>query len=106
MKYVSTRGNSPAVSFGEAVAQGLAPDGGLYVPEKWPRLEIADFDGANTLPEVAEVFLRPFVAGDPVASRIGEIVRDALARRLRSRISAHVSWRPRCHASVPPRAGT
>ncbi len=82
MKYVSTRassseGKAPAVSFGEAVAQGLAPDGGLYVPEKWPTLTIADFDGARTLPEVAEIFLRPFVEGDPVAPQIGEIVRDA-----------------------------
>jgi threonine synthase len=77
MKYVSTRGKAPSVSFGEALAQGLAPDGGLYVPEQWPQLAIADFDGATTLPEVAEVFLRPFVAGDPVASQIGGIVRDA-----------------------------
>jgi threonine synthase len=77
MKYVSTRGQSPSVSFGQALAQGLAPDGGLYVPEQWPTLQIADFDGASTLPEVAEIFLRPFVAGDPVAPQIGEIVRDA-----------------------------
>ncbi|HUQ12224.1 MAG TPA: threonine synthase [Steroidobacteraceae bacterium] len=82
MKYVSTRGNAsaggtPAVSFGQAVAQGLAPDGGLYVPERWPTLQVSDFDGATTLPEVAEVFLRPFVADDPVAPQIGEIVREA-----------------------------
>jgi threonine synthase len=77
MKYVSTRGKSAAVSFGAAVAQGLAPDGGLYMPESWPRLQIADFDGATTLPEVAEIFLRPFVAGDPIAPQIGDVVREA-----------------------------
>lgn len=79
MKYVSTRGDqsSPAISFGEAVAQGLAPDGGLYMPESWPTLSIADFDGAVTLPEVAEVFLRPFVAGDPIAPQLGDVVREA-----------------------------
>jgi threonine synthase len=77
MKYVSTRGQSPAVSFGEALAQGLAPDGGLYVPERWPRIPLSEFDGANTLPAIAEVFLRPFVEGDPIAPQIGEVVRDA-----------------------------
>ncbi len=78
MKYVSSRGKSPAVSFGAAVAQGLAPDGGLYIPERWPTIPLSDFDGATTLPEVAEVFLRPFVAGDPIAPQLGDIVREAL----------------------------
>ncbi|HEU5136398.1 MAG TPA: threonine synthase [Steroidobacteraceae bacterium] len=82
MKFVSTRahsssGKAPAVSFGQALAQGLAPDGGLYMPESWPNIPLSAFDGANTLPEVAEVMLRPFVEGDPVASEIGAIVRDA-----------------------------
>jgi threonine synthase len=36
MKFVSTRGQAPAVSFTEAVAIGLAPDGGLYLPESLP----------------------------------------------------------------------
>lgn len=77
MKYRSTRGQSPAVTFGAAVAQGLAPDGGLYMPEAWPQLSPADFAGANTLPEVAEIFLRPFVADDPIAPQIGAVVREA-----------------------------
>jgi threonine synthase len=77
MKYVSSRGKSLAVSFGAAVAQGLAPDGGLYVPERWPTIPLGDFDGATTLPEVAEVFLRPFAEGDPVAPQLGDIVREA-----------------------------
>ena len=77
MKYISTRGQSPSVSFGEAVARGLAPDGGLYVPESWPEIALSDFDGATTLPEVAEIMLRPFVEGDPIAPQVGEIVREA-----------------------------
>ncbi|MBN1404015.1 MAG: threonine synthase [Opitutales bacterium] len=36
MKYISTRGGSEPVSFSEAVARGLAPDGGLYLPQIWP----------------------------------------------------------------------
>jgi threonine synthase len=35
MRYVSTRGQAPPVSFLDAVLAGLAPDGGLYVPESW-----------------------------------------------------------------------
>ncbi|MBI1252440.1 MAG: threonine synthase [Alphaproteobacteria bacterium] len=38
MRYISTRGQAPAVSFFDAVLAGLAPDGGLYVPESWPSL--------------------------------------------------------------------
>jgi threonine synthase len=77
MKFISTRGQSSAVSFGQALAQGLAPDGGLYMPETWPVIPLGAFDGATTLPEVAEVMLAPFVAGDPIAAQIGDVVRDA-----------------------------
>jgi threonine synthase len=42
MKYISTRGQSPALSFSEILLGGLAPDGGLYLPEKYPQLNDAD----------------------------------------------------------------
>ena len=77
MKYVSTRGQSPAVGFGAALTQGLAPDGGLYIPETWPAIPLGDFDGVRELPDVANVFLRPFVQGDSLASEIAAISRDA-----------------------------
>ncbi len=38
MNYISTRGNSPAVSAAEAIKEGIAPDGGLYMPESIPSL--------------------------------------------------------------------
>jgi threonine synthase len=38
MKFISTKGNAEPVSFAEAALQGLAPDKGLYVPQKWPQL--------------------------------------------------------------------
>ncbi len=41
MKYVSTRGQAEPVSFVDACLTGLAPDGGLYVPEAWPQIEPA-----------------------------------------------------------------
>ena len=43
MKYISTRGQSPALSFSEILLGGLAPDGGLYLPESYPQFNDADF---------------------------------------------------------------
>ena len=42
MKYMSTRGQSPALSFTEILLGGLAPDGGLYLPETYPQFTDAD----------------------------------------------------------------
>ena len=38
MRYISTRGGAPAAGFLDVVLDGLAPDGGLYIPEAWPEL--------------------------------------------------------------------
>jgi threonine synthase len=67
MRYISTRGGAPAVSFTDALLAGLAPDGGLYVPETWPELiagqeEIESFVG-DSYAEVAAFVLQAF-AGD------------------------------------------
>ncbi|MGD9967209.1 MAG: threonine synthase [Hyphomonadaceae bacterium] len=42
MRYISTRGQAPPVSFLGAVFAGMAPDGGLYVPESWPEGPTSD----------------------------------------------------------------
>ena len=42
MKYISTRGQSPALQFSEILLGGLAPDGGLYLPESYPQFTDAD----------------------------------------------------------------
>ncbi len=68
MRYVSTRGQAAAVGFTDAVLGGLAPDGGLYVPEAWPTFtpdEIAAFAGMPYA-EVAAKVLGKF-AGDEIA---------------------------------------
>ena len=44
MKYISTRGQSPALSFSEILLGGLAPDGGLYLPEQYPQFSDADLN--------------------------------------------------------------
>ncbi len=67
MRYVSTRGEAPPLGFIDVTLAGLARDGGLYVPETWPRLEPATIAGFAGRPyaEVAVEVMRPFV-GDAV----------------------------------------
>jgi threonine synthase len=75
MGYVSTRdaeGARPA-SLSEAIHRGLAPDGGLYVPTKLPRLTVSDFDGADDPAQIAAVLLAPFFDGDPLAGELDAI---------------------------------
>jgi len=50
MKFISTRGSAPPTSFSNVLLAGLAPDGGLYLPQSWPQLgasQIASFKGAR-----------------------------------------------------------
>ena len=49
MKYVSTRGQSPALSFSEILLGGLAPDGGLYLPETYPRFSPAELSAMRNM---------------------------------------------------------
>lgn len=65
MRYVSTRGDAPILEFSDALLAGLALDGGLYVPERWPELSVGDLRSLADLPyaEVAHRVLSPFVAG-------------------------------------------
>jgi threonine synthase len=76
--YLSTRGQSPAVTVSGTITAGLAPDGGLYVPEALPRLDPAAFDPQGTLAETAITLLAPFFAGDPLADALPAICREAL----------------------------
>lgn len=77
-RYLSTRGRAPAATLGEAIAAGLAPDGGLYVPERLPTLDPADFDARGTLADTAATLLAPFFAGDPLAAELPAICAEAL----------------------------
>lgn len=65
MKYISTRGKSPAQNFEQVLLTGLAPDGGLYVPESLPHYSKEEIQqwGGLTYPELALKIISPFVAG-------------------------------------------
>lgn len=69
MHYLSTRSPDHRVSLSTALQDGLAPDGGLYVPERFPDLGPEAFEGCDTIEAVAERLLRPFVGDDDPLAR-------------------------------------
>ncbi|WP_375391613.1 threonine synthase [uncultured Sphingomonas sp.] len=82
MRYVSTRGSAPALGFAEVTLAGLASDGGLYVPEAWPRFtadEIADLAGRSYAETAARV-LAPFVGEAIPAADLRALCEQAYAR--------------------------
>lgn len=64
--------------FSEAMERSLAPDGGLYVPEKFPQGAAAGLNGSEAIAEIAERVLKPFLAGDRLAADLSEVCRRAL----------------------------
>jgi threonine synthase len=60
MQYVSTRGNAPPRRFGEILLEGMAPDGGLYVPESYPRMDVGVLRKLP-YPELATAILSRFM---------------------------------------------
>lgn len=77
MQYLSTRDAQHRVGLSQAIAQGLAPDGGLYVPEALPAIAPARFDGASSLADVAARLIAPFAQGDAIAGVLDDILKDA-----------------------------
>jgi len=78
MKFVSTRKRSPPVSFSEAILMSLAPDGGLYVPERFAQFKSGAFEGANTLAEIGVKLLDPLFKGDRLQKHLKEICEASL----------------------------
>jgi threonine synthase len=76
--FVSTRGHPPAVTLSGAIARGLAPDGGLYVPTRLPAVDVGALSGVSRLPDLARIALGGFFAGDPLQPLLGEIAEAAL----------------------------
>ncbi len=69
MNYISTRGNAPAKTFTEILLGGLAPDGGLYLPEQYPQVTRAELDAWRTLSyaDLAFAVLSKFATDIPAA---------------------------------------
>ncbi|MBJ7552301.1 threonine synthase [Marinomonas ostreistagni] len=81
MKYISTRGQAPALSFGDVLLAGLASDGGLYVPEQLPKYsteEIASW-ASLSYQELAFKVMWPFVEGEVPAEEFKRMIDEAYA---------------------------
>ncbi len=74
MKFASTRSNAPQVSFSGALLQGLAPDGGLYIPQQWPDLSAAQ---PASLAGLGARLIGAFAEGDALAAAIPAITAEA-----------------------------
>jgi threonine synthase len=77
MQFLSTRNAVPPVPFSTAMVQGLAPDGGLYVPQRLPQ-DKHDFGGAE-FPVMAARFLSPFLKGDGLLEQLEAICTAAFS---------------------------
>jgi len=68
MRYISTRGETASMGFEEVLLRGLAGDGGLYVPERWPALSRDDMVrmGGLSYQDLAFEVMMPFV-GDAIS---------------------------------------
>jgi len=79
MRYVSTRGEAPSLDFVDVMLAGLARDGGLYVPERWPVLDRASIESFAGKPyaEVAVEVIRPFVGDGITQADLARMTREA-----------------------------
>ena len=81
MRYISTRGSAPVLSFEEAMLTGLARDGGLYVPETIPQMshdDIATLAG-KSYEEIAFAVMRPFIGDTFTDAEFRDIIAKAYA---------------------------
>ena len=77
LRYRSTRDANSSVSISAAITAGLAPDGGLYVPDALPSLDLHAFDPDGSLADTAATLLAPFFAGDALADELPAICAEA-----------------------------
>ncbi|MGE0006150.1 MAG: threonine synthase [Parvibaculaceae bacterium] len=79
MRYVSTRGEAPELAFEDVLLTGLARDGGLYVPARWPEFSAAELAGLAGRPyaDVAFAVIAKFTAGEVPQAELEAMIGDA-----------------------------
>lgn len=82
MDYISTRGSARALDFEGVTLAGLASDGGLYLPERWPRFAPEDFAAMRGLSyvETAVRVIAPFVGDSLSEDELRELCTQAYGR--------------------------
>ncbi|SMO56723.1 threonine synthase [Fodinibius sediminis] len=80
IEFVSTRGKAPSVRFLEAMEQGLAPDGGLYMPDHWPSLlgQLWNEIRGKSIQDIGLVLSQAFIPEVP-GDELTPLVEDALS---------------------------
>jgi threonine synthase len=81
VKYISTRGASPPVSFTQMLLAGLAPDSGLYLPQTYPQLTRDAIGSLAGMPyeETAQTILSPFIVGEIETGALRGMINAAYA---------------------------
>ncbi|MGD0103537.1 MAG: threonine synthase [Rhodopila sp.] len=81
MRYISTRGQAPAVDFADVLLAGLAEDGGLFMPQAWPHFSPSDWRAMRGLPypDLAARVMQPFVGTSIPFEVMRSICREAYA---------------------------
>ena len=81
MNYISTRGRAPVLGFEDAMLTGLARDGGLYLPERLPRMAAGDIAALEGMAyeEAAFRVMRPYIGGAFTDAEFGDIIGRAYA---------------------------
>lgn len=77
MNYFSARNKTISKTLSEAIQLGLAADGGLFVPDYFPKIDISNFSNDLTYPDFAENILRPYFKDDPLANDLKQICKKA-----------------------------
>lgn len=79
MQFTSTRDRTHRAPLATTLAEGLAPDGGLYVPITFPAFHPSDFDGKESIESIAETLLQPFFEGDRLEADLGAICQETFS---------------------------
>jgi threonine synthase len=81
LRYISTRGEAPSLDFDDALLAGLARDGGLYVPETWPRFSAGEWRAMQGLPyaQLAVRVMAPFLGGRVEEGAFARMAEEAYA---------------------------
>jgi threonine synthase len=78
-RYLSTRGDAAPTNFADALLRGIAPDGGLYMPQAWPTLPADAAQPGRTYAEMAKEAIAPFI-GDALPAGALDRALDRLTR--------------------------
>lgn len=77
MDFTSTRDHTIKVSLSTAIEEGLAEDGGLFVPTYFPSIKFSAIDRNISYPEFAATILQEFFVGDPLEKKLLSMCENA-----------------------------